>query len=227
MLYVGTENGLYLTVDDGGTWLPFQNNLPHTPVAWLTIQDESDDLVVAEWGRGFWILDDIGPLRALTPAVLAERAHLFAPRAAYEFTLRPPTTAESFATEFDPPSTTGHNPPYGADITYYLNTPSSDSVRIAIVDDKGNTLRTMSGPQAAGLNRVWWDLRGAPASTAVTQAGGRGGRGGGAAGGAGGGGGGRGAATPFVSAGIYTVKLTVEGRDLTTKLTVSKDPNER
>ncbi len=64
MLYLGTENGLYVTVDDGGTWLPLQNNLPHSPIAWLTVQEDFDDLVVATWGRGFWIMDDIAPLSA-------------------------------------------------------------------------------------------------------------------------------------------------------------------
>ena len=52
MLYLGTENSLHLTVDDGATWLPLQNNLPHSPIAWLTVQEDFDDLVVATWGRG-------------------------------------------------------------------------------------------------------------------------------------------------------------------------------
>lgn len=217
MLYLGTENGLYLSLDDGASWLPLQNNLPHTPVAWMTVQPDFDDLVVADWGRGFWVLDDIGALRKITPEVLSERAHLFEPRTAYEFALRPPTTTESFASEFDPPSTTGHNPPYGADLTYYLNTPASDSARFTIVDAKGATVRTINGPAGAGIQRVWWDLRGTPA--AVTQAG-RGGRGAG-----GGGGGGRGAANPQVPPGVYTVKLSVDGHESTAKLTVAKDPN--
>lgn len=211
MLYLGTENGLYLSLDDGTSWMPLQNNLPHTPVAWMTVQPDFDDLVVADWGRGFWVLDDIGALRKLTPEVLSDRAHLFEPRTAYEFALRPPTTTESFASEFDPPSTVGHNPPYGADLTYYLSTPASDSARLTIVDAKGTTVRSMSGPANAGVQRVWWDLRGTPA--AVTQAG------------RGGGGGGRGGANPQVPPGVYTVRLSVDGHESTAKLTVAKDPN--
>jgi photosystem II stability/assembly factor-like uncharacterized protein len=209
MLYVGTENGLYVSIDDGESWLPLQNNLPHTPIAWLTVQEEFDDLVVASWGRGFWILDDIGPLRQLTPAVLAERAHVFDPRPAYQFTLRPPTTSESFASEFDTPSTAGRNPPYGGAITYYLNAQASGGVELRFADEKGATVRTLRGPGAAGLNRVWWDLRAEPAA-------GQGGRAGG------GGSSGMGA---FVAPGEYSVKLSVEGKEVLTKLTVRKDPN--
>jgi hypothetical protein len=84
-------------------------------------------------------------------------------------------------------------------------------------------MRTLTGPRSVGLNRVWWDLRSAPPTPAVAQAG-RGGRGGG---GGGGGGGGRGAASPLVAPGVYTIKLSVDGQDLQTKLTVWKDPNER
>src|SRR5581483_4054460 len=160
MLYLGTENGLYVTVDDGGTWMSIQGNLPHTPIAWLTVQEEFDDLVVSAWGRGFWILDDIAPLQKMTPAILASRAHLFDPRPAYLFAPRHPTTSESFASEFDTPSTAGHNPPYGAGITYYLGSAPSGDVRLTIADEKGTTVRTLTGTKGAGLNRVWWDLRG-------------------------------------------------------------------
>jgi len=213
MLYLGTENALYLSLDDGGSWLPLQNNLPHTPIAWMTVQEEFDDLVVATWGRGFWVLDDIAPLRQLDATVSSERVHLFDPRPAYQFALRPPTTSESFAAEFDPPSNVGHNPPYGAAITYYLGAPASDSVHVTILDEKGGMVRTLAGPSAAGLDRVWWDLRAAAAP--AVQAG-RGGAGGG---------GGRGGAAPLVPPGVYTVRLSVDGRELTTKLTVWKDPS--
>ena len=216
MLYLGTENSLYVSVDDGATWMPLQNNLPHAPIGWLTVQEDFDDLVVATWGRGFWIMDDIGPLRQLTPAVLGERAHLFDPRPAFLFAFRDPTTSESFLTEYDPPSHVGHNPPYGASLTYYLNAPATSEVRLTILDAKEATIRTLTGTQAAGLNRVWWDLRATPRPRATAANGdapqpenpGGGGQ----------------AASPLVAPGVYTVKLTVDGRDLTTKLTVRKDP---
>ena len=128
------------------------------------------------------------------------------------FVLRRPTTTESFATEFDPPSSAGHNPPYGASITYYLNAPASGEVRLAILDEKGATIRTLSGTGVSGLNRVWWDLRTATTEPAAAQ----GGRGAG---------GGRGTSNVLVTPGVYGVKLSVDGRELATKLSVRNDPN--
>ena len=78
------------------------------------MQEHFNDLVISTYGRGFWIMDDIGALRELTPAVLAKSAHLFAPRPAYRFR---PITAPS--TTYDDP-TVGENPQYGASINYYL-----------------------------------------------------------------------------------------------------------
>src|SRR5581483_2958764 len=97
---------------------------------------------------------------------------------------------------------------------YYLGSAPSGDVRLTIADEKGTTVRTLTGTKGAGLNRVWWDLRG-PAS----ESGGRG-----AAAAQGGGGGGRGAATPLVAPGTYTIKLSVDGQELTSRLSVRKDP---
>jgi len=198
--------------------MPLQNNLPHSPIAWLTVQEDFDDLVVATWGRGFWILDDIGPLRQLTPAVLGSRAYLFDPRPAFLFAFRDPTTSESFLTEYDPPSHVGHNPPYGASITYYLSTPASSEARLTIRDEKNASIRTLTGTKASGLNRVWWDLRSTARTTTTATA-------------TNGDppqseapGGGQRQTNPLVAPGVYTVTLAVDGRELTTKLTVRKDP---
>jgi hypothetical protein len=221
MLYLGTENGLYVTLDDGGTWLPLQNNLPRTPVAWLVLQEDFDDLVISQWGRGLWILDDIAPLRQLTPEVLAARAHLFDPRPAYEYELRPQTSSESFATEFDTPSNAGRNPPYGAAVSYYLNAAAPDSARLSFLDGQGMVVRTVAGPAAKGINRVWWNLRAAPRDSSGAARG-RGAGTGAATGAAAGGG--RGGATPLVPPGAYTVRLSVAGVELTSTLLVHKDP---
>lgn len=210
MLYLGTENALYVTFDDGGTWLPLQNNLPHSPIAWMTVQEDFDDLVVATWGRGIWILDDIAPLRQLTPALLAQPAHLFEPRPAYLFALRPPTTTESFATEFDPPSHAGRNPPYGAALTYLLREGSADSVRITIEDDSGRVVQSLVGPSGKGINRVWWNLRSAPRAAPAAPGVGGGARGGGT--------------PPQVRPGSYVVKLRAAGREYTERLVVRRDP---
>ena len=72
LLYLGTEGGLYVSFNDGGSWQPLQNNLPHAPVYWIVVQPHFSDLVVATYGRGFWILDDITPLRTLGSAVTSK-----------------------------------------------------------------------------------------------------------------------------------------------------------
>jgi photosystem II stability/assembly factor-like uncharacterized protein len=73
LLFAGTENGLYVTLDDGARWLPLQTNLPHAPVSWLMVQPRFHDLVVSTYGRGFYILDDISPLEQLDATVLSSR----------------------------------------------------------------------------------------------------------------------------------------------------------
>ncbi|MBI3402340.1 MAG: sialidase [Acidobacteria bacterium] len=159
LLYLGTENALYFSVDDGAHWLPLQSGLPHAPVHWLTIQEHFNDLVVATYGRGFWILDDITPLRTLTPEVTNATAHLFAPRPAYRFR----NITEMMAMPDD--AAEGHNAPYGADINFFLKAApldqDRDATKIVISDATGRTVRTLPvGKNAvAGLNRVWWDLR--------------------------------------------------------------------
>ena len=77
MLYLGTENAIYVSFDAGDTWQPLQNDLPHAPVSGIVVQEHFNDLVISTYGRGFWIMDDITALRAMTPEVLNADAHLF------------------------------------------------------------------------------------------------------------------------------------------------------
>jgi hypothetical protein len=86
LLYLGTENSLYVSFDDGDHWQSLQMNLPHAPVYGMVIQEHFNDLVIGTYGRGFWILDDLSPLQKLTADVANANAHLFAPRPAYRFT---------------------------------------------------------------------------------------------------------------------------------------------
>jgi len=158
MLYVGTENAIYVSFDDGESWQPLQNNLPHAPVSGIVVQEHFDDLVISTYGRGFWILDDLAGLRGLTPEVLNANVHLFAPRAAYRFR---PITAPS--TTYDDP-TVGTDPEYGASINYHLKAPVAGRVTVTIADAQGQVLRTLTAPNAAGLNRVHWDLRHEPST---------------------------------------------------------------
>jgi photosystem II stability/assembly factor-like uncharacterized protein len=154
LLYLGTENALYVSFDDGGHWQPLQNNLPHAPTHWMTVQENFDDLVVATYGRGFWILDDLTPLQQLTPAVTRENEQLMTPRAAYRFV----AITDPMADFQD--QTVGVNPPYGASIDYFLKSaPDKDTkVQIAVTDAGGAQVRTVDGTKEAGINRVWWDL---------------------------------------------------------------------
>jgi hypothetical protein len=224
LLYLGTENGAYVSFDDGENWQSLQMNLPHAPVYWLVVQEQFSDLVIATYGRGFWILDDLTPLRALTPEVLNADAHLFAPRSAYRF-----RAITAPATPYDDP-TVGENPPYGADINYYLKSAANGPVTIAIQDAKGQTVRTLNAPRSAGLHRVYWDLRDVPSRRVAyrtsplfapeIRVGPDGLRE--SEGGFGGGGGGLSILQP---PGAYTVKLSVGGRDYTQRLTVLKDPH--
>src|SRR4029078_4605770 len=85
LLYLGTENGLYVSFDDGGAWQPLQSGLPHAPVYGLAVREHCGDVVVATYGRGFYILDDLTPLRRVAAAVMPKDAELFAPRPAYRF----------------------------------------------------------------------------------------------------------------------------------------------
>ncbi len=219
LLYLGTESALFVSLNDGQNWTPLQSGLPHAPVHWLTIQEHFNDLVVATYGRGFYILDDVTPLRELAPAVLTSSAHLFKPRAAYR--LQPIT--DPLTVNDDP--TEGKNPPYGVPIAYFLKSAPKDEVKLTIADATGRTLRTLTGTKEAGINRVWWDLRNdqspeirlrtAPLFAPEVKlnaegfrtlpAGGR--------------------LAVLSPPGTYTVKLSVDGQEVSQPLTVRKDPN--
>ena len=153
LLYLGTENALYVSFDDGRNWQPLQMNLPHAPVYGMTVQKHFHDLVLATYGRGFWILDDITPLEQLTPEVLGSTAYLFPPRDAYRFR----AVTEPTAFSYDP--TAGQNAAYGADINYFLKSSPQGDVHIIIQDAAGHTVRTLPGSKQVGINRIWWDLR--------------------------------------------------------------------
>jgi len=219
MLFVGTENALYVSFDDGQNWRPLQNNLPHAPVYWIAIQEHFHDLVLATYGRGFWILDDLTAMEQMSPQVLSSDAHLFPPRDAYRFR----TVVQPEAPAYDP--TAGRNAPYGASIHYYLKSVPVSDVKIAILDASGRTVRTMTGAKQTGLNRIYWDLRFTPTKSMrlrtppeyapeITEnsegwrpaPGGQ-------------------AISVLAPPGTYTVKLTVDGKEFSQPLKVIKDPH--
>ena len=219
LLYVGTENGLYVSFDEGENWEPLQSNMPRAPVYWMVVQEHFNDLVVGTYGRGFWILDDLTPIQQMNQTVRDSNAHLFPPHATYRF--RPGTVPTTMS---DDPSA-GQNPPTGAAISYYLKSIPSGDVRFQILDAKGQTVRTFTGGKNAGLNRVYWDLEGerttevrlrtSPAYAPEIKVGTDGTR--------------PGLGAPRMSIllppGTYTVKMSAAGQEFTQPLVVKKDPN--
>ncbi len=113
LLYLGVENGVYVSFSAGERWHHLRSNLPPAPVHWLTVQERFNDLVVATYGRGFWILDDLTPLQQLEPDALSEPI-LFAPRPAYRFHER-----EAPMMQPEDPAA-GTNPTYGASLHFFL-----------------------------------------------------------------------------------------------------------
>ena len=219
LLYLGLENALYASFDDGDNWVKINNNLPPAPVYGLVVQEHFNDLVIGTYGRGLWILDDLSPLQRLTPTVLAADAHLFAPRAAYRWREIPGNY------NMDSDQTAGQNPPYGAAINYWLKTAPRAPVTIEILDSTRKVIRSMRETGRAGLNRAYWNLRGEtpPAPRMRTKpmfneefeldsAGTRSAPG-------------FGGFNILMPPGRYTVRLTVNGIPYTQPLTVIKDPN--
>jgi photosystem II stability/assembly factor-like uncharacterized protein len=171
LLFAGTEQGVYVSFDDGKQWRSLQLNLPAVPITDLVVKD--NDLAVATQGRSFWVLDDIAPLRQSTNGLAAGETRLYKPSPAYRFGGRPTPTPG-----------TGTNPPYGASIYYELkNEPKEEeAVALEFLDASGKLVRRVSSkvepdpeadeppagsrrpppktiPAKAGLNRYYWDLR--------------------------------------------------------------------
>jgi len=221
LIFAGTEFGLYTTVDGGRHWVQLTGGLPITQVRDLTVQKRENDLVIATFGRGFYILDDYTPLREMTPKTLDEDAHLFSLRDAPLFNPLGQAPAGAAGLGAMAGNWTAPNPPYGAVLTFNLKNdlPANAKLVMTITDDTGKQVRRFDVAKGAGLRRVAWDLR----ADAPARVEGRGQRTGGAggAGGAGGdeeeGGRGRGARQgPLVASGRYHAQLGKQvGSDVT------------
>ena len=220
LLYLGTENALYVSFDDGLHWQSMMTNLPASPMYWIAIQENFNDLVVGTYGRGIWVLDDITPLQQLTSEITSSAAHLFVPRQAYRFN----TITGPFAM-FDDQSD-GDNPPPGTPLNYWLSTDAKDSVMVTIKDANNVLVRKMNHMGKAGINRVWWNLREDPSTAIIVRnkplyaewinmsdkraqpaPSSRKGL------------------TPLVRPGVYTVTLKVGDKEFTQTLKVLRDPN--
>jgi len=152
MLYLGVDNGIYVSQNNGANWMQLKNNLPPAPVYWLTVQERFDDLVVATYGRGYYILDDVSALRQYDPSKEND-VQVFDLRSSYRY-----SNKESIKTD-GRSFNSGRNPSYGTPINYYLPDTLSKEVVIEIVDSNNEVIRTLEASNNHGVNRVMWDLR--------------------------------------------------------------------
>jgi photosystem II stability/assembly factor-like uncharacterized protein len=208
VLYSGSEFGLFVSPNRGGTWTRIKSNLPTVPIHEIVIHPRDNDMIVATHGRSIWILDDMKPLQQYADAQKTD-AFLFDSRGGMQFN---PANDRGFIA--DKPFF-GKNPTYGAAISYYLSKPQT-SVALRIRDAAGTQVRELTGndlrdARGAGINRIYWDMRHQPLTP---LAGPQGGGGGGGGGGGFGGGGNNG---PNVMPGEYRVTLVVDGKDVATK----------
>jgi hypothetical protein len=217
LLYAATELGVAVSFDDAAHWQPLQCNLPAVSVRDLAVH--GDDLVIATHGRGFWILDNITPLRQVDERSAATDVVLYRPSAAVRM-----NPEAFFGSPFPPEEPKAQNPPDGAIVDFYLRTAPAGDVTLEILDAKGEVVRVWSSkprPEAPrrpgavadiwiappsrltarpGMNRFAWDLRyGGPGEEASV-------------------------AGPQVLPGTYTVRLTAAGRSYTQPLKVKLDP---
>lgn len=231
LLYAGTERAVYVSFNDGDQWQPLRLNMPATSVRDLGVKN--DDLIAATHGRGFWILDDITPLRQIEASAPASDDCLFRPETAVRVRWDMNTD-----TPLPPDVAAGQNPPDGAIVDYYLGASPSGPVTLEILDSSGQLIRRYSStdpvppvdpmlpipqywvrpPQvlstAPGMHRFLWDMHYPPLPhrkpvypiAAVY----------------------RNTApqptSPWVMPGNYTVRLTANGRTYTQPLVIEMDP---
>ncbi|HEV8409707.1 MAG TPA: hypothetical protein VGQ30_04300 [Gemmatimonadaceae bacterium] len=221
VLILAHSRGVHFSNDGGASWNSLATNMPTVPTDDAIIHPRDNALIVGTHGRGIWILDDVGPLEALTSEGVRAAAVLAPIPRAREMSTWSPQAWYGHGEFFAP------NPEFDGVITYHLRDAAPGPVMVEISDAAtGATIRTLKGPSAKGLNRVNWDLRmsGAlseeEAGTLIAGGGGRGGGGGGGRGGAGA------QAGPLVLPGKYRVAVKVPGvaTELRGEMIVEGDP---
>ncbi|MDH5175337.1 MAG: sialidase, partial [Gammaproteobacteria bacterium] len=158
LLFLGTELGLWISIDGGQTWAGFKGGkFPAVAVRDLVIQPRDNDLVIGTHGRGIWIIDDITPLRALSRDLLASEAAFVSARPVQQRIQATGGWSNGSATFV------GENPPSGAVITYYQRTRHLfGSLKLEIVDSTGRVVDELPASKRRGLNRVEWSMREKP-----------------------------------------------------------------
>jgi hypothetical protein len=202
LLFLGTEFGLWISTDGGTHWAQFKGGqLPAVAVRDLVVQPRDSDLVLATHGRGIWIVDDITPLRHLTPELTSQDAAFVSARPVQQRIEAQGgwvTGADAFV---------GDNPQDGAVITYYQRSRQLfGKLRIQVLDSKGAVIDELPASTRRGLNRVLWTMHRSPPhvppAVQVAQAGTQG---------------------PRVPPGIYTVRMQKGDKTYDTSLTVGLD----
>ncbi|HYC92083.1 MAG TPA: sialidase [Thermoanaerobaculia bacterium] len=206
LLFLGTELGLWISIDGGKQWAQYKGgDLPNVAVRDLVVHPREHDLVIATHGRGIWIVDDITPLRALTPEVLEQDIAFVG-----STTVVQPLGAFGGWSDGDA-EFTGPNPPSDAVVTYYQKKRHIfGDLKIDVTDAGGKSVATIPSSKRRGLNRVAWPMRlpGPQVPTAATAAFGA-------------------SVGPRVVPGTYTVNVTKDKNAYSTKLTLVPDPRTK
>jgi hypothetical protein len=176
LLFAGTEFGLFASFDGGGRWVQLKGGMPPIQVRDMTVHRREHDLILATFGRGFYILDDFSALREITPQALADDARLFPLRDAPFFNLTGLAPAGTAGIGPLAGNWTAPNPAFGAVFTYSVakEMPADAKLVLTIVDEAGKQVRRLDLDKSVGLRRVAWNLRGdvpAPATGAGAGAG--------------------------------------------------------
>jgi len=206
LLFAGTELGLWVSLDGGKQWVQYKGgDLPNVAVRDLAIHPRDHDLVIATHGRGIWIVDDITPLRALTPETLAKEAAFIQSKPAVQRLQAGGGWVNGDA------AFVGPNPPDEAVITYYQKKRHIfGDLKIEVFDESGKLLGTIPSSKRRGLNRATWPMRLKPPKvpTAATAAFGA-------------------LFGPRLLPGVYTVKMSKDKNVYTTPLQVVADPRAK
>ncbi len=202
LLFVGTEFGLFVSIDGGNAWAQFKGSrFPAVAVRDLAVHPRDHDLVLATHGRGIWVIDDISPWRALTPDLLNQEAAFVSARPVQQRIDANGGWASGAATFI------GDNPPDAALITYYQKSRHLfGKLKLEVIDSTGRVIDDLPASKRPGLNRVVWSMHEKPPRVppAVQIAG-------------------AGTQGPRYLPGTYTVRMTKNGKVSETKLTVGLD----
>jgi photosystem II stability/assembly factor-like uncharacterized protein len=208
LLFLGTERGLFATIDGGTSWFRMKNHIPdYCMVRDLAIQPKTNDLLIATYGRGIMIVEDITPMRSLTREVIEKDVYLFNNK---PIAINMGKWGGGGFTEVG--GWYGGNPDDIPPVQYYLKERmSTGDVKLEIYDAAGKLVQTIPGTKRKGINKVYWNLRYTPPKTAE--------------------GGTKidyGAFTaPLVKPGTYTVKLKVGNKDYTSNLMMIHDATNK